>query len=131
MTFAEIRQITDETQQIQKTYELFCEKTRLNPVPGNAPDLSRSEERSFDAVLLFGPLYHLHSLEDQKKCIAEAKRVCKPDGTLFFAFITNDMVLLTEFMNPPDHYLIGECDKENLRREDSSLVPRLAPWIFS
>ena len=120
MTFAEIRQITDETQQLQKTYERFCEKTRLNPVPGNAPDLSRSEERSFDTVLLFGPICHLHRLEDQKKCIAEAKRVCKPDGTIFFAFITNDMVLLTEFMNPPDHYLIGECDKENLRREDFS-----------
>lgn len=40
-------------------------------------------------------LYHLHREEDRQKCIAEAKRVCKPTGKLFFAFISNDMVILT------------------------------------
>ncbi len=62
---------------------------------GNALDLSRYEMNSFDIVLLFGPLYHLHEEKDRRKCIEEAKRVCKPDGKIFFAFIANDIVILT------------------------------------
>ena len=64
---------------------------------GNAVDLSKYESDSFDIVLLFGPLYHLHKEVDRQKCISEAKRVCKPDGKIFFAFISNDMVIATEF----------------------------------
>lgn len=52
-------------------------------VQGNAMDLSRYKDNSFDIVLMFGPLYHLHSDADKLCCIAEAKRVCKPDGKLF------------------------------------------------
>lgn len=89
---------------------------------GNAVDLSRYEDDSFDAVLLFGPLYHLHRPEDCQRCIAEAKRVCKPDGKLFFAFISNDMVILTEFSYRPDYFLVGEYDKETFRLEDFPFV---------
>ena len=32
---------------------------------GNAMDLSRFSDGSFDAVLLFGPLYHLYTKEDK------------------------------------------------------------------
>jgi ubiquinone/menaquinone biosynthesis C-methylase UbiE len=44
-------------------------------------------------VLLMGPLYHLSSAADRDRAIAEAKRVCKRDGVIFFAFIGNDMVV--------------------------------------
>ena len=67
----------------------------IDLVQGNALDLSRYESDSFDIVLLFGPLYHLHEEADKLQCIEEAKRVCKPDGKIFFAFISNDMVILT------------------------------------
>ncbi len=50
-----------------------------------------------DIVLLFGPLYHLKNDADKQKCISEAKRVCKDGGKIFFAFISNDFVFLTEF----------------------------------
>lgn len=193
MTFEELRQITDEVEQIQKTYEIFREDTRLSwskaaqvefltttriieqylkpgaqildvgagagayslyfarkgyevcalelaennirafrekltpqdkveLVQGNAVDLSRYDDGSFDAVLLFGPLYHLHREDDRQKCIAEARRVCKPGGKLFFAFITNDMVLLTEFMNRPDYFTAGDYDKETFALEDFPFV---------
>lgn len=193
MTFEELRQITDEVEQIQKTYEIFREDTRLSwskaaqvefltttriieqylkpgaqildvgagagayslyfarkgyevcalelaennirafrekltpqdkveLVQGNAVDLSRYADGSFDAVLLFGPLYHLHREDDRQKCIAEARRVCKPGGKLFFAFITNDMVLLTEFMNRPDYFTAGDYDKETFALEDFPFV---------
>ena len=138
MTFEELQQITDEVEQIQKTYEIFREDTRLSwskaaqvefltttriieqylkpgaqildvgagagayslyfdrkgyevcalelaennirafrekltpqdkveLVQGNAVDLSRYADGSFDAVLLFGPLYHLHREDDRQK----------------------------------------------------------------
>lgn len=69
----------------------------IDLVQGNALDLSCYPDDSFDIVLLFGPLYHLHKKADKLRCIEEAKRVCKSDGKLFFAFIANDMVILTMF----------------------------------
>ena len=53
---------------------------------GNAVDLSCYPDENFDIVLMFGPLYHLHSENDRQKAIAEAKRVAKKDAVLFFCF---------------------------------------------
>lgn len=104
----------------------FREKLRpedgIDLVQGNAVNLSRYADESFDAVLLFGPLYHLHAEADRQKCIAEARRVCKKDGTLFFAFISNDMVILTEFSYRPDYFLNGDYDKQTFRLEDFPFV---------
>lgn len=91
-------------------------------IQGNALDLRRFEDRFFDVVLLFGPLYHLHAPDDRRKCIAEAKRVCKTNGTLFFAFISNDMVILTEFYRRPDYFTAGDYDKASFRLEDFPFV---------
>ena len=63
---------------------------------GNACDLSRFSDASFDVVLLLGPLYHISDPPGRQKAIAEARRVCKPGGTIFFAYISSDMVILTE-----------------------------------
>lgn len=90
----------------------------IDLVQGNAVDLSRYEDNAFDAVLVLGPLYHLRKMEDRLKCIAEAKRVCKPDGTLFFAFISNDMVIMTEFSCRPDYFRAGEFDAKTFKLED-------------
>lgn len=46
---------------------------------GDARSLNVDDSAS-DAVLLFGPLYHLTSREDRVKCIAEARRVLRPGG---------------------------------------------------
>lgn len=94
----------------------------LELVQGNALDLRRYETASFDAVLLFGPLYHLKKEEDRLRCLEEAKRVCKPGGKLFFAFISNDMIFLTEFMHRPDYFAAGEYDKQTFRLEDFPFV---------
>jgi len=63
---------------------------------GNALDLSAYPSDFYDVVLLMGPLYHLEKKEDQLKALLEAKRVLKKGGVLFTAFISNDMVFLTE-----------------------------------
>ena len=89
---------------------------------GNALDLSRFRDDSFDIVLLFGPLYHLHSEADRLRCIAEAKRVCKPGGKIFLAFISNDMVIFTMFNQHPDYFINGDYNKETFRCDDYPFV---------
>lgn len=89
---------------------------------GNALDLGCYADESFDIVLLFGPLYHLHSSEDRARAIEEAKRVCKKDGKLFFAFITNDFVILTELMWNSRYFTEGDYNKESFRLHDFPFV---------
>ena len=61
---------------------------------GNALDLSRFPDESFDAVLLFGPLYHLYSRADKLQALEEAKRVLKKDGHLFAAYCMNEATVI-------------------------------------
>ena len=100
----------------------LTEQDTLSLEQGNALDLSRYEDQSFDAVLVFGPLYHLHEDRDKLRCIAEAKRVCKPDGKLFFAFLSNDIVILTMFMTHPDYWVNGAYNKDTFKLDDFPFV---------
>ena len=89
---------------------------------GNALDLSRYDSDSFDVVLLLGPLYHLHEEADRLRCIAEAKRVCKPEGKIFFAFISNDIVILTMQQCQDDYLIHGDYDKDTFQLDDFPFV---------
>lgn len=53
----------------------------------NAIDLSIYENEQFDAVLLFGPLYHLLDKNEREQCVKEVNRVLKEDGKVFASFI--------------------------------------------
>ena len=95
---------------------------RIDLVQGNALDLSRYDSDSFDIVLLFGPLYHLHEEADKLRCMEEAKRVCKPGGKIFFAFISNDIVILTMQQCMDDYLMNGDYNKETFRLDDFPFV---------
>ena len=95
---------------------------RIDLQQGNALDLSRYAYSTFDIVLLFGPLYHLHSDADKLRCIAEAKRVCKPGGKLFIAFISNDIVILTMQREHPNYLMEGDYDKNTFKLDDFPFV---------
>ena len=60
---------------------------KITALQGDALDLSRFPDNSFDAVFLMGPLYHLLKEESRLRAIQEAKRVLKPGGFLFSSFI--------------------------------------------
>lgn len=91
-------------------------------VRGNAMDLSRYDSNIFDIVLLLGPLYHLHEEANKLRCFEEAKRVCKPDGKIFIAFLSNDMVILTMQQVPSDYSIAGDYNKETFRLDDFPFV---------
>lgn len=110
----------------EKNIEVFRRKIDSNDsidlVQGNALDLSRYDDETFDIVLVFGPLYHLHNDEDKLKCIQEAKRVCKKNGKILFAFISNDIVVLTMQQEHADYLLHGAYDKETFQLYDYPFV---------
>ncbi|MCE5188820.1 MAG: class I SAM-dependent methyltransferase [Eubacteriales bacterium] len=95
---------------------------RLTLLQGNALDLSVFPDGCFDVVLLMGPLYHLLSAADQDRAIAEARRVRSPDGTMFFSFISNDMVILTELACRPHFFSENTYDHESFQVENFPFV---------
>jgi len=54
---------------------------------GDACDLSRFADASFDAVLCLGPLYHLTAPADRDRAASEVVRVLKPGTPAFIAFM--------------------------------------------
>ena len=55
---------------------------------GDATDLSRFADDSFDVTLSLGPMYHLFEADDVDRAINEAIRVTRPGGVILFAFIS-------------------------------------------
>ena len=58
------------------------------PLQGDATDLSRFADDTFDVSLVFGPMYHLYDGAEINKAIDEVIRVTKPGGAILFAFIS-------------------------------------------
>ena len=52
---------------------------------GDATDLSRFGDGTFDMTLVLGPLYHLYEQEEIHRAIDEAIRVTKPGGVIMLA----------------------------------------------
>lgn len=73
--------------------------TNLQAYQGDALDLSRFADDSFDVTLLFGPLYHLYEPADVQKAIDEAIRVTKPDGVILVAFLSVYAILFDNYLN--------------------------------
>lgn len=53
----------------------------------NATDLGRYADGSFDAVIAFGPFYHLVAEAERRRAVAEIRRVLVSHGRAFIAFI--------------------------------------------
>ena len=71
----------------------------ISSTQGDATDLSRFEENSFDITLLLGPMYHLYEPDEVNKAIDEAVRVTKPGGVIFFAFISVYAIMYANYLS--------------------------------
>lgn len=76
----------------------------LEAVQGNALDLSRFADGTFDMTLVLGPMYHLYTRQDQFTALSEAVRVTKKGGIIMVAYCMNETVII--------RYVFG---KANLR----------------
>lgn len=84
----------DAVELLEHNIEVF----RRNTLPGetvtvrqgNALDLSAFGDGAYDITLLLGPMYHLYTVEDQRRALTEALRVTKPGGMVFAAYCGSD-----------------------------------------
>lgn len=70
-------------------------KAKIKAYQGNAMDLSRFADETFDLTLVFGPMYHLFTFEEKLKALNEAKRVTKKSGTILVAYVMNEYGVIT------------------------------------
>lgn len=78
-------------------------------IHGNATNLSMLEDNGFDVILIFGPMYHLISTEEKLKCLNEAKRVLKKNGTILVSYIMNDYAIIRHGFK--DRHILEETAK--------------------
>lgn len=110
---------------VEKHLILLKEKAKAIPIQihaGSATHLEDFVDESFDAVLCMGPLYHLDSEKEREQCIKEAIRVCKKGGVLFFAYIPNDMIFITESMYTKDFLVLQEYDPVTFKLFDDTII---------
>ncbi|MDE7416364.1 MAG: class I SAM-dependent methyltransferase [Lachnospiraceae bacterium] len=67
----------------------------VKAMQGNALNLKKLADDSFDVTLLFGPMYHLFGFEDKRQALREAKRVTKPGGVILVAYCMNEYSVIT------------------------------------
>ncbi|KAA3637713.1 MAG: class I SAM-dependent methyltransferase, partial [Armatimonadetes bacterium] len=72
---------------VDQAVDALGSRPGFNATEGDGRHLEFDDE-VFDAVLLFGPLYHLQDNRDRLACWSEAKRVVKPGGWVFGAVIS-------------------------------------------
>ena len=94
---------------------LKSKNSSVKAYQGNALNLKRFADESFDMTLLFGPMYHLYTKEDKQKALAEAKRVTKPNGIILVAYCMNEYCVLT-YAFKEGH--IRECLQKDRLTED-------------
>ena len=67
----------------------------VKAMQGNALNLKKLSDNTYDITLLFGPMYHLFGFEDKQKALLEAKRVTKPGGIILVAYCMNEYSIIT------------------------------------
>lgn len=84
----------DAVELLEHNIEVFQQNTLPGePVTvrqGNALDLSGFGDNTYDLTLLLGPMYHLFTVDDQRRALTEAIRVTRPGGVVFAAYCGSD-----------------------------------------
>lgn len=78
-------------------------------IHGNATNLSMINDKTYDVILIFGPMYHLITKEDKLKCLNEAKRVLKDNGIILISYIMNEYAIIRHGFK--DRHILEELNK--------------------
>jgi ubiquinone/menaquinone biosynthesis C-methylase UbiE len=82
---------------------------------GDATNLYNIGNKSFDAVLCLGPMYHLPP-EERELVFAECKRIAKDGAILAFAYISPMGAYLKASLMLPEHYPNKETNEYVLKQ---------------
>ena len=104
----------DALELVPHNIEIFREHTLpgepVTVTQGNALDLSMFRSKTYDITLLLGPMYHLHTKDDQLQALSEAIRVTKKGGVIFSAYCMGDAsLLLYGFRHGKVRELLEKC----------------------
>lgn len=81
---------------VKRNIQVFLDREpTADVVQGDARNMPFIPTASADVTLLLGPLYHLIGDEEKLKALTEAKRVTKPDGLIFVAYLMNEYSILS------------------------------------
>lgn len=81
---------------VKRNIDVFLKREpTANVVQGDARDMPFIPTAIADVTLLLGPLYHLIGDEEKLKALTEAKRVTKPGGLIFVAYLMNEYSILS------------------------------------
>ena len=81
---------------VRRNIDVFLKREpTADVVQGDARHLPSIPTAYADITLLLGPLYHLIGEEEKLKALCEAKRVTKPGGLIFVAYLMNEYSILT------------------------------------
>lgn len=94
--------------------------SNVNAIQGNALNLKKLASDTYDFTLLFGPMYHLLTSEEKIKALSEAKRVTKPGGYIFVAYIMNEYAFV---MYAIQENQIESCAEKGLFTQDFHTLP--------
>lgn len=92
----------------------------VHAIQGNAMNLKKLADESFDVTLLFGPMYHLFGFADKNKALGEAKRVTKKGGVILVAYCMNEYSVLTYGFKERH---IMECMEQGCFTQDFKTIP--------
>lgn len=80
---------------VKHNLNVIKEKSKkVNAILGNALNLQKFADNTFDIAILFGPMYHLFTYEDKLKALKEAKRVTKTGGFIFVGYVMNEYAFI-------------------------------------
>lgn len=91
----------------------------VRAIQGNAMNLKKLDDESFDVTLLFGPMYHLFGFADKSKALGEAKRVTKKGGVILVAYCMNEYSVITYGFK--EHHILA-CMQEGRFTEDFKIL---------
>ena len=89
---------------------------------GNAINLKKIPNDTYDLTLLFGPMYHLISKEEKIKALKEAKRITKKSGIIMVAYCMNDYAVITHGFKDNN---IKKCIENNELDNNFHVTPTL------
>lgn len=75
--------------------QIEAKSNKVKTILGNATNLKKIKDNTYDIALIFGPMYHLITKEEKIKALNEAKRITKKDGIIMIAYCMNDYAIIT------------------------------------
>ena len=81
---------------VRRNIDVFLKREpEADVVQGDARSMPFLPDGFADVTLLLGPLYHLIGDGEKLKVLSEARRVTKPDGVIFVAYLMNEYSILS------------------------------------